>query len=644
MPANPPDSACLSQAEMERYASGGMTGAEAERARRHVESCSACRLQVEVLAGDSEALFDNVRAAFPSKPAKDPDQTVEAGAAAGGSPAGSARRGAPATPTIAGYEIVRELHRGGQGVVYLAVQQATKRKVAIKLLLDGAYASRSARKRFDREIELVANLKHPNIISIFHSGQTPVGHAFCVMDYIRGVPLDRHVRDQKLTLEDALKLFSKVCDAVNYAHQKGVIHRDLKPSNIIVDVDGTPKVLDFGLARQMVNPEASLISVTGQVVGTLPYMSPEQARGNPDEIDTRTDIYALGVILYELLTGNYPYPVVGQMAEVLKHITETEPTPPSRQWKSESGITERTSRKHRAGECPIDDEVQTIILKTLSKERERRYQSAGELASDVGHYLANEPIEAKRDSGWYVIRKSLRRYRAAVVVAVAFVLILAGSTVALSIMYQNQSRARAAEEEQRKMADQVTTFLEEMIAFADPYETKRTDVTMREALDRAAEGIGDRFKDEPLVEARLRTTIGTTYWGLGAYADAERNHRAAFELRSGVLGVEHEDTLWSMTNLGCALREQAKYAEAESFLRHAVDIQRRVLGGEHPATRQATNHLGFVLWDLGKMKEAETLERKALDTSRRVGADEDVGALWSMHILALVLDGQGKFA
>ena len=173
--------------------------------------------------------------------------------------------------------------------------------------------------------------------TIFQCGQPPDGRQFCVMDYVRGVPLNQFVRDKKLPLEEALKLFGTVCDAVNYAHQKGVIHRDLKPSNILVDVDGTPKVLDFGLAKQFASPVESLVSVTGQVVGTLPYMSPEQARGNPDEIDIRTDIYALGVILYELLTGHYPYPVVGQMAEVLKHIEETQPTPPTKQWKSESG-------------------------------------------------------------------------------------------------------------------------------------------------------------------------------------------------------------------------------------------------------------------------------------------------------------------
>ena len=359
-------------------------------------------------------------------------------------PGGDDPSAAAGGPAIEGYEIIREIHRGGQGVVYQAIQKSTKRKVAIKVLLEGPYASKSARRRFEREIELVAQLKHPNIIGIFHSGQTSDGRQYCVMDYVRGVPLDQYVHDNKSTLEDALQLFAKVCEAVNYAHQKGVIHRDLKPSNILVDADGEPKVLDFGLAKQLVSREASLISLTGQVVGTLPYMSPEQAEGNPDKIDIRTDVYALGVILYQMLTGHYPYPVAGQMAEVLKHIAETPPTPPSRSWKSDSGVTQCAHRRIRPGQCPIDDEVQTIVLRTLAKERDRRYQSAGELAKDVGHYLADEPIEAKRDSGWYVFRKSLHRYRMPVAVVAGFVVLVAGSAIALAFLSHKLAGERDA--------------------------------------------------------------------------------------------------------------------------------------------------------------------------------------------------------
>ncbi|MCH8851678.1 MAG: protein kinase [Planctomycetes bacterium] len=319
--------------------------------------------------------------------------------------------------TIEGYEIVRELHRGGQGVVYQAIQKSTKRKVAIKFLREGPYATKSAKVRFKREIEFAAQLKHPNIITVFESGTTPQGWQYYVMDYVRGLPFNRHVRENGLGLEDTLRIVAQVCDAVQYAHHRGVIHRDLKPSNILIDSDGNPKVLDFGLAKQLLGPVDTIVSLTQEVIGTLPYMSPEQAKGNPDHIDMRTDVYALGVILYETLTGHYPYPVAGNVAEVLKHIADTPPTPPSRQWTPDSGVTKRSSKHLRAGKCPIDDELQTVILKTLAKERERRYQSAGDLAEDINHYLANEPIEAKRDSGWYVFKKAAVRHKAKVSVA-----------------------------------------------------------------------------------------------------------------------------------------------------------------------------------------------------------------------------------
>ncbi len=353
-------------------------------------------------------------------------------------------RAAGSLPQFPGYRTIRKLDHGGQGVVYQALQQSTKRKVAIKILLDGPHASMAAERRFEREIELVGQLRHPNIIGIFHSGTTPDGRRFYVMDYVRGTPLHQYVRDEKLPLEKTLSLFSSVCDAVQYAHHKGVIHRDLKPGNILVDSDGVPKILDFGLAKWAAGPIDTVVSLSEQVIGTLPYMSPEQARGNPDEIDTRTDIYALGVILYELLTGHYPYPVVGNVIEVLKHITDTPPTPPSRSWKPSSGITQRTSKRLRAGQCPIDDEVQTLILKALSKERERRYQSAGEMALDVGRYLAGQPIEAKRDSAFYVLSKTLRRYRTPIAVGAALTLV-----ILTAFIYSAASWRHMAKQQQR---------------------------------------------------------------------------------------------------------------------------------------------------------------------------------------------------
>ncbi len=331
---------------------------------------------------------------------------------------------APHLIHIDGYDILRRLDEGGQGAVYQALQRSTRRKVAVKILREGVMASQSAKKRFEREIELVAQLRHPNIISVIDSGCTTEGHPYFAMDYVRGLRVDEYIREKKPTLEDALKLFCIVCEAIQYAHQRAIIHRDLKPSNILVDTDGSPRVLDFGLAKWIGGASGTLISISQNIMGTLPYMSPELTRGNPDEIDTRTDVYALGVILFEMLTGHYPYPVTGDIAEVILHITHTPPSSPSRCWTPESGITRRTARIVRASQCPIDDELQTIVLRSLAKEPERRYQSAGEFARDINRYMSGEAIEAKRDSKLYVLRKTLAAYKRGVAIAILGVALL----------------------------------------------------------------------------------------------------------------------------------------------------------------------------------------------------------------------------
>lgn len=394
------------------------------------------------------------------------DVTIAVGSRGGG---GSGET--PAVPgdlraLIPGYDIHREISRGGQGVVYLATQQSTKRRVAIKLLLSGSGASPAVRKRFEREIELVAQLAHPNIISIFHSGLTRDGRQFYVMDYVDGVTLDRHVRDRQCTLEETIRLFLEVCDGVQYAHQRGMIHRDLKPGNVLVSEetetsgsrrvgDGTPalraypKILDFGLAKLLDGSADAPVSMTDEVVGTLPYMSPEQATGRHDQVDTRTDVYALGVILYNLLTGEYPYRVVGSLMEVVQNITDTSPMPPIKRWQaSENGLRRKLSK-----ECPFDEDVQTIVLKALSKEPDRRYQSAGEFARDLRRYLAGEPIEARADSSWYVLRKTVRRYRAGLSAAALFVALVCGTAVWMYFLYQEQSRLRKDAQEQKTAAD-----------------------------------------------------------------------------------------------------------------------------------------------------------------------------------------------
>jgi non-specific serine/threonine protein kinase/serine/threonine-protein kinase len=334
---------------------------------------------------------------------------------------------ATSTPlVIPGYEITNEYFRGGQSVVYLAVQQSTGRRVAIKVLREGPFAGSHDRTRFEREVNILAQLNHRNIIGILGRG-TAGGSRFLVMEYIDGRPLDRFAREKNLSLPMRLQLFATVCDAVSAAHLHGVIHRDLKPSNILVDRTGEPRILDFGLAKLATDDSgASAATITGQFVGSLPWASPEQACGRLVEVDVRSDVYSLGVILYQLMTDRFPYSTIGEIGQVLAAIQTAAPISP------------------RSLSRQIDDDLETLILKCLSKEPSRRYQSVGELARDVRHYLGREPIEAKRDSTWYVLRRTLLRHKIAVGVVMGFVLLTTTSTLALSILYEPRPCNRRA--------------------------------------------------------------------------------------------------------------------------------------------------------------------------------------------------------
>lgn len=370
--------------------------------------------------------------------------------------------------SIPGFSDLVALHQGGQGTVYRALQDSTKRIVAVKILGGGSYAADTAKRRFQREVEIVAQLRHPNIVSIFDSGQTPDGLPYFVMEYIEGLLFDDHVREKKLPLDEALRLFVSVLDAVEYAHQAGVIHRDLKPSNILVDTEGNPKVVDFGLARPIFGGGDSVASATGQMLGTFAYMSPEQVRGKPDEIDARTDVYSLGMILYGMCTGKSPYPVDSQIVEVLRHITETPPTFPIKAWNSATGITvESLTQRDGTPMCPIDTDLETILLRTITKDRQRRYPSVAALAKDLQSYVGGQPITAKRDNSVYVLRKKVHRHRSvvipiasAVLVAVAAVFLIPRSPEAPPIDNESRLEFLAGETEYAEIRQELLETLE----------------------------------------------------------------------------------------------------------------------------------------------------------------------------------------
>lgn len=349
------------------------------------------------------------------------------------SPTADSKSGNPLPPpgSIPGYTVAGEISSGGQGIVYRAIQNGTNRTVAIKVMRDGVYASREARTRFEREIETVARLNHPNIVTIHHSGETTDGRQFYVMEFVTGTRFDEFVHSERLSVHEVLFLFTRVCDAVQCAHSSGIIHRDLKPGNILVSTPGnssrdsynaagdysdshaipmpraTPMILDFGLAKWVAQPFDADITGSNVLVGTLPYMSPEQAAG--ESFDERTDVYSLGIILYRVLTGSFPYDVYGPLQEALANIASTPPIPPSRNWSAASGVVSRIAGTRGESRCPIDRDVETIILKAIEKERGARYQSVGALGADIADYLAGRPIRARRGA-FYRIRSRARHF------------------------------------------------------------------------------------------------------------------------------------------------------------------------------------------------------------------------------------------
>ncbi len=335
----------------------------------------------------------------------------------------------PPRDAFPGYEILHEIHRGGQGVVYLAIQHAAKRKVAVKVLHAGPFIGAAGRTRFEREVQVLGQLSHPNIVGIHDSGTTADGSVFYVMDYVAGDSLEAYLfKRERRSIPETLAMFVKICDAVNAAHLRGIIHRDLKPANVRVRSDGEPVVVDFGLAKTPMGDGAAgpaVMTVTGQFIGSLPWASPEQATGAAGAVDVRSDVYSLGVILYQLLVGRFPYDVAGNMRDVLDNIQRAEPTPP------------RSLRNE------LDADLEAIVLKCLEKDREARYQSAGDLARDLKRCLAGEPIEARRHDGWYLLRKLARRYKGAVAIAAAFVLLVLTFAIVMSVLYRRALIAEA---------------------------------------------------------------------------------------------------------------------------------------------------------------------------------------------------------
>jgi eukaryotic-like serine/threonine-protein kinase len=540
--------------------------------------------------------------------------------------------GAPLLPaTIGRYRIISLLGEGGMGAVYEAEQEHPQRTVALKVIRAG-YANAEMLRRFENETQALGRLQHPGIAQIYDAGtaETPFGYQpYFAMELVHGQTLLTYCETHQLNPRQRLELVAKICDAVQHAHQRGLIHRDLKPANILVDEAGQPRILDFGVAR-LTDSDAHATRQTdiGQLVGTLAYMSPEQVLGDPAEIDTRSDVYALGIILYELLAGKLPYTIGRQLHDAVRVIREEEP--------------ERLSSVHRT----YRGDVETIVARALEKDKSRRYASAAELAADIRRYLHDEPIVARPPSTTYQLQKFARRNRA-LVVGVAAVLVVLVLGIAASTWEAVQARrAQKQAQQQAAISQAVNDFLQkDLLGQASAFSQEKPDpnITVRTVLDRAAKNIQGKFNQQPEVEAAIRDTIGNAYYDLGLSAEAQKQLQPALALGRRVLGPENPKMLAILFDVARVDTEQGKYGEAEKLLSEAIGSARRVLGQQHPETLQAMGLLGKTYSDEGKNQEAETLLQQTVDLDRRVLGPAAQSTAITMGYLVGVYTDEGKY-
>jgi tetratricopeptide (TPR) repeat protein len=553
--------------------------------------------------------------------------------------------------------------------------------------------------RFEAERQALALMDHPHIARVLDAGTTDSGRPYFVMDLVRGIPITQYCDEAKLSPRERLELFIPVCQAIQHAHQKGIIHRDVKPSNVLVTLhDGqpVPKIIDFGVAKATDQrlTERTLFTQFGAIIGTPEYMSPEQAELSGLDVDTRSDIYSLGVLLYELLTGTTPLERAklreAGYAEVLRRIKEEEPPKPSTRL-SHSGdrlasiaATRRTepARLTRL----VRGELDWIVMKALEKERTRRYETATGLARDVQRYLGGDAVEAGPPSASYRLRKFARKHRAALGMVGAFVILLIVASVVSTLSairaaraervateernravvaerdaVQQRDRAVAAERDAKAAAERATTeaaiaravndFLQQDLLGqanvdnqADLGRKPDPDIKVRTLLDRAAAAIGGKFGAQPAVAVAIRRTIGDAYVALGLFTSAETHLEQSLALARHELGNQHQSTLNAMDSLAFLYYLQGKYAKAEPLYTAALEGLRRVQGVEHPDTIRAMYRLGTLLCDRGKWSQSESLLVAALKFCRSAFGEDHFYTRATMYGLGTLYYFEGKFA
>ena len=553
----------------------------------------------------------------------------------------------PKLESIGPYRLMDVLGEGGMGVVYRAEQTAPiRREVALKLIRYGMDSGRIV-SRFELERQTLALMDHPNIARVFDAGTTLDGRPYFVMELVRGEPVTDFCTREGTPLLDRLRLFLQICDGVRHAHQKGVIHRDLKPSNVLVTLgsDGlVPKIIDFGIAKAIGDAAIPGSTLDGQVVGTPEYMSPEQAGVVESGVDARTDVYSLGVLLYELVSGKRPYDLKSRTPADIDRALRTPPKPPTAigargAW---FGVVPARRQAH---------DIDAVALMAIERDPEDRYDSIEQLAEDVRRAIEHRPVRARTQTWTYRGTRFVRRNALAVATAAAFALLLAASVVAvvrqrnfaLASEAQAVAEARRANAEAAK-ATEVSRFLVELFRESDTLQARGANITAREMLDRGATRIRTELSGQDEVRAALMDAIGVVYRLLGLYKESEALLTEALDTRRRALGDRHADVAATLDNLGQVARERNQYERSVGQHREALAIRRAVLGARDPNIGHSLNNLALALREWGKYDEAEPLAREALAIRLAAYGPEHPDVLTSMNNLADLVWSRGNQA
>jgi len=554
---------------------------------------------------------------------------------------------------IGPYLIRGEIGSGSMGVVYDADQrEPVKRRVAIKVIKIGM-DTREFVARFETERQALAVMDHPSIAKVLDAGTTDLGRPYLVMELVPGVPITEYCDSHRLSTRERLTLFVAVCEAIQHAHQKGVIHRDLKPSNVLVTLlDGKPvvKVIDFGIAKTMGHrlTERTLVTEPYRLMGTPMYMSPEQMSGS--DIDTRADVYALGVMLYQLATGALPQSPAELPQDPLAlaaFLRTSDPVKPSARFGSlgeaQQDIAERRRTDPALLRSQLKGDLDAIVMKALDKDRTHRYSTVAGLAQDVERYLAHEPVAAATPSATYLVGKFVRRHKVGVAAGFAVAVALVAGFVLATYGMIRARRAELAAASEAQTAQQVSQFMVDMFRVSDPNVATGDQMTVRELLDKGAERLATELRDQPLIQARLMHTIGGVYVNLALYERAEQALETAVAVSTAARGEDHPDVAESLNSLGALYLKQGKYAAADSAWSRALAIRERALPAYDSTIAQSVSNLGALYAMQGRLPDAEPLFERSLDIWERVLGEEHPNLAASLNNLAILYRNQGKY-